>query len=115
MIRSIPARQQYNPSFEKDLVMFWCMLMKDFFPVTLGFVETSYSVTENVNATISVCVGVMSGAINETVVVTVSTNDGTAGKVGAGLTSVYVGVSHSLLHFSEWDRLWLYSYESDLY
>ena len=61
------------------------MLMKYifpcFFPVTLGFVETSYSVTENVNATISVCVGVMSGAINETVVVTVSTNDGTAGKV----------------------------------
>ncbi len=52
--------------------------------MTLGFVETSYSVTENVDATISVCVGVMSGDINDTVVVTVSTNDGTAGKLVLG-------------------------------
>ncbi len=52
--------------------------------MTLGFVETSYSVTENINATISVCVGVRSGAINDTVVVTISTNDETTGKLVLG-------------------------------
>ena len=46
--------------------------------VTIGFLETEYTVTENENDEVLVRVGILSGELSEDVTVTLTTQDDTA-------------------------------------